>query len=300
MSTAFQESAFQDNAFQVDEVVEPAIPPFQSGTFADNVFYTGKTPKPPLPPRQMVYTGDRHVRRTGGDYAVSFLSLLPSGPAWPRGIDCASHDSVLFKVSRGLADYWGFVDGRAADLLEQESDPRATVELITDWERAWGLPDPCLKGYPTALFERRALLVAKMTLLGAQSRAFFYWLAHSLGVDVTIFERAPYMCGISRCGDYSGVYNPGDPTHYRWYLGPREIRFYWTIHLNARSFRYFHCNSSQTGIDRLLAIGIASDIECVFDKWKPAHTKIIYDYSPWWALDYSQMFNTQYLGLGIM
>jgi len=63
---------------------------------------------------------DRHIRRSGSDYAQAFLSLLPTGQAWTR-----APDSTLVQTCNGLADYWGSVDGRAADLLEIESDPRS-------------------------------------------------------------------------------------------------------------------------------------------------------------------------------
>jgi uncharacterized protein YmfQ (DUF2313 family) len=238
---------------------------------------------------------DRHVRRTGGDYTQALLSLLPYGQAWPR--DPAS---TLAMACAGLADYWGFVDGRAADLLETESDPRATLELLPDWERNWGLPDPCLTHPPTALDVRRRALVTKMTLPGGQSRAFFLGVAEAYGYTVTITEFSPYMCGVSRCGDTRGVFNPDDPTRYYWQLGPPEIRFYWTIHVSALSYEYFHCNSSQCGVDRLLEIGIASDLECAFGKLKPAHTQIVYDYSPMDALDFTQLYNTEYLALGMI
>ena len=48
-------------------------------------------------------------------------------------------ESTLVRACTGLNEYWGVVDSRAADLLETESDPRLTVELLPDWERAWGL-----------------------------------------------------------------------------------------------------------------------------------------------------------------
>src|SRR5215831_15862696 len=114
---------------------------------------------------------DRHIRRSGSDYAQAFLSLLPKGQSWPR----QKPFSILARACEGLADYWGYVDGRAADLLERESDPRLTLELLSDWERNWGLPDPCFPGGGTTLEQRRRTLLLKMTLLGGQSRAFFYW-----------------------------------------------------------------------------------------------------------------------------
>ena len=56
---------------------------------------------------------DRHVRRTGKDYVQAILALLPQGQAWPR-----EPQSTLVRTLTGLAEYWGFVDGRAADLLK--------------------------------------------------------------------------------------------------------------------------------------------------------------------------------------
>jgi len=108
---------------------------------------------------------DRHVRRTGEDYARQSLTLLPHGQAWPR-----YQNSTLDLTVEGLALEWGFVDGRAADLLEIESDPRATVELLPDWERNWGLPDPCITNPPSSMEERRLRLLVKMTLFGGQRR----------------------------------------------------------------------------------------------------------------------------------
>src|SRR6516164_450469 len=241
---------------------------------------------------------DRHVRRTGEDYARQSLTLLPHGQAWPR-----YQNSTLDLTVEGLALEWGFVDRRAADLLEIESDPRATVELLPDWERNWGLPDPCITNPPSSMEERRLRLLVKMTLFGGQSRAFFVKLAGMLGYEIVIQEYAPYMTGVSRCGDTRGMYIGdgfgGKDPFYRWQLGPPEMRYFWTIHVNALKLIYFRCNSSQTGIDRLLAILVASDLECVMDQVKPAHTQIIFDYSPLQALDYTQPYNTMYLPMGL-
>jgi uncharacterized protein YmfQ (DUF2313 family) len=236
---------------------------------------------------------DRHVRRTGQDYAQQFLRLLPQGQAWPR------HPlGTLALTCEGLNDYWGFVDGRAADLLETESDPRATVELLPDWERAWGLPDPCVQA-PQGIVARRQALLLKMTMLGAQSRQFFIDVAASLGYTITITEYLPYQCGISRVGDTrSTIDNPEDPTRFMWQLGPPEIRYYWTIHVSALSLTYFRTGTSECGVDRLLAIGVPQDLECVLGRWKPAHTDIVYDFSPVASLDFSQAFNSDYLALG--
>ena len=238
---------------------------------------------------------DRHVRRSGDDYAEAYLALLPTGQAWPR------HPlSTLVLTAYGLCQYWGFVDSRAADLLEIESDPRLTVELLPDWERAWGLPDPCVQT-PQGIVARRQALLMKMTMLGGQSRQFYTDVAAGLGYNITITEYLPYQCGISRVGDTRWAKdNPQDPTRYMWQLGPPELRYYWTVHVNALSLTYFRTGISECGVDRLLAIGVPEDLECVLDRWKPAHTDIVYDFSAVTALDFSQSYNSSYLALGIM
>jgi uncharacterized protein YmfQ (DUF2313 family) len=238
---------------------------------------------------------DRHVRRSGSDYAAALLSLLPWGQAWPR-----DPGSTLVRTVTGLAEYWGFVDGRAADLLEIESDPRATFELLPDWERNWGLPDPCIKRTLT-IPERRTALVTKMTLLGAQSRAWFYQVADELGYTIHIQEFAPYMCGVSRCGDTRDIDQAlgGDGKHYRWEIGQPEIRFYWTVTVNALRFVPFRAGEGQCGVDHLLNITGAEDLECIFDRYKPAHTKIVYDYTPLNGLDFSKPYNDPFISLEI-
>jgi uncharacterized protein YmfQ (DUF2313 family) len=222
------------------------------------------------------FSGDRHVRRSGDDYAWALLSLLPQGQAWPR-----DPGTTLVKTITGLAEEWGFFDGRAADLLERESDPRATLELLPDWERNWGLPDPCFAGLPQTIGDRQKLLVLKMTLLGAQSREFFIEAAARLGYTITISEFAPFMAGVSQAGDTRKP--PLDPNplvgEYRWYIGPKEMRFYWTVHVGLGKLTWFRASKGQAGVDPHLRIGKALDLECLIRRWKPAHTEVVFDYS---------------------
>jgi len=246
---------------------------------------------------------DRHLRRTGGDYRDAFLALLPQGQAWPKH----ALDSVLWKTCDGLNNYWGHVDARAGDLLEQESDPRSTLELLPDWERAWGLPDPCYEA-PGTIGERQRELVLRMTMIGAQSRDFFIYIAGWVGYDITISEFRPFMVGLDRCGDnrvygdgsepmysdtfvlgYLPIYNPngqyvkdGELSEWPNYgLGPPENRFYWAVHVHKTSLIWFRTGGGggQTGVDPHLRIRRAEDLECLIERWKPAHTQIIWDYS---------------------
>jgi uncharacterized protein YmfQ (DUF2313 family) len=240
---------------------------------------------------------DRHIRRSGSDYTDAFLSQLPQGQAWPRH----APGSVLVQGITGLCDYWGFVDGRAADLLEIESDPRQTVELLPDWERNWGLPDPCYTA-PQTIGQRQLALVMRMTMQGAQSREFFINVAAQIGYTITITEYRTFVVGIDACGD-NRVYGDGSsPMLNKWDqpildpggnpvangelsewpnygLGPPENRFYWTVHVSTASLTWFRVTKGQCGIDPHLRIGKADDLECLLNRWKPAHSQIIFDYS---------------------
>jgi uncharacterized protein YmfQ (DUF2313 family) len=217
---------------------------------------------------------DRHIRRSGDDYTHAFLSLLPVGQAWPR-----ETSSTLFGVCDGLSQYWGFVDGRAADLLERESDPRKTIELLSDWERAWGLPDPCFAS-PQTVEQRRRILVMWMTWMGGQSRQYFINVMEWLGYPgVEIQEFAPFMCGISRVGDTRTLADAQAQKHFRWYIGPPEQRFYWTVHLGQVGLNWFRCASGQAGVNHHLEFSIPQELICLIQRWKPAHTDLIPDFS---------------------
>ena len=64
-------------------------------------------------------------------------------------------------------------------------------------------------------------------------------------------------------------------------LGPPENRFYWTVHVDDAMLIWFRVATSaaRCGVDPHLRIGIFDDLECLLNRWKPAHTEIIFDYS---------------------
>lgn len=212
---------------------------------------------------------DRHVRRSGEDYFDRFMRLLPVGQAWPR-----EPDGTLWRACRGLALYWGFIDGRAADLLERESDPRKTIELLPDWERAWGLPDPCFPD-ATTIGERQRMLVLKMTWMGGQSRAYFEKVMQWLGFTINIKEFSPFMAGVSQAGDT----RPAPDENFRWYIGPPEMRFAWSANAGKMGLVWFRAGSGQAGVDPHLQFRPQQDLQCLLNRWKPAHTALVMDFS---------------------
>jgi uncharacterized protein YmfQ (DUF2313 family) len=243
---------------------------------------------------------DRHVTRTGEDYAEAMQALLPLGQAWPRAFG-----SALMMVVRGLTRIWGDFEIRASTLLEVESDPRLTIELLPDWERNWGLPDPCYSE-PQTIAARQFALVQRMTIEGAQSREFFIGIAAAIGYTITITEYRPFFIAMDGCGDCrvygAGVTSDeimrnqwgqpimgeagdkpianGELSEWPCYgLGPLETRYYWTVHVATAGLQWFRVTSGQCGVDPHLRIGLADDLECLLNRWKPAHTEIIFDYS---------------------
>jgi uncharacterized protein YmfQ (DUF2313 family) len=201
------------------------------------------------------------------------MTLLPRGQAWPR-----EPGSTLAGVVDGLCQYYGYVDSRAADLLERESDPRKTIELLPDWERAWGLPDPCFAS-PQTIAQRQRILVLWMTWLGGQSRQYFTDLMAWLGYTISIQEFAPFMCGISYVGDSRTRDDAAAGKHFRWYIGPAEQRFYWTIEIGQVGLNWFRAGSGQAGVNHHLEFSIPEEAACLLQRWKPAHTSLIPDFS---------------------
>ncbi len=179
---------------------------------------------------------------------------------------------MLIRFVSGLAAIWARIDGRAADLLERESDPRSTIEMIDRWEEAFGLPDPCAHETLT-LGDRQAALMQRMTSQGGQSKAFFISIAKALGYTITITEYAPYVGGISRGGDTRDA--QGD---HRWMAGPAEIRFMWTVHVGATRLTWLRGASGRGG-DHHLQIALATDLECMIRRYAPAHSLVVFDYS---------------------
>jgi len=113
---------------------------------------------------------------TPESYTRQLVQLLPQGRLW-----YLDEGSVLRRFLLGLADELARVDGRVEDLL-REFDPRQTVELLTEWERAYGL-----EGAGTVA-QRQAILAATVAARGGQTPAYFESLALAAGYQATVFE----------------------------------------------------------------------------------------------------------------
>ncbi len=191
---------------------------------------------------------------TGDDYAKQLDALLPVGLAWRRETDVRMRD-----LTRALAEELARIDMRAIDLLN-EILPSSTVEMLSDWERVAGLPDPCVPEGQT-LQERRSALLSRLAGTGGQSREFFIELAAYLGFTITITEFRPFRAGVSRVGD--ALYND-------------DWRHAWRINAPETTIIEFRVGVSAVG-EPLRKWGNEL-LECALNRIKPAHTVLLFGY----------------------
>lgn len=151
----------------------------------------------------------------------------------------------------------------ASDGILREAGPRTTSELLADWERVAGLPDPCVvaSGAEQTVEQRRAALVAKLISLGGQSRQYYIDLAAALGYPgATIDEFRPFNCN-DDCNDA---------------LWSQADRFAWKINLPSDGGVFLmNCNSP---CDSPLGAWGDDAIECRIQRLKPAHTTALVAY----------------------
>lgn len=191
---------------------------------------------------------------TRDEYLQAMADLLPWGAAWPR--DPASPNMRLLSA---LAAEFERIDARAVQLYA-EVDPASTSELLPDWERVVGLPDPCVTAAQTVA-QRRIALEGRLTGVGGQSKAFFIELAARLGYTVTIETFASPAEATA-----AGVPYTGD-----------EWAHIWRVHVPvAVAVVPFRVGGSTVG-EPLRAWG-NEVLECQFNRLKPAHTRVLFAY----------------------
>lgn len=196
---------------------------------------------------------------TTEDYLQQAQALLPQGRAWPRDAD-----AVLSQVLTAISESLARSHEEACRILSVESFPCYSLELLPDWEGAFGLPDECVSS-ASGIAERQLLLCAKIADKGGQSRLYFEALAEAMGYAVEITERRPFVCGISACGE----------THE---LGTSDLRFYWVVTVLEPRVTWFECGVSELGIAPFAAIARAEDLECRLEKIGPGHAYVTIGY----------------------
>lgn len=190
-------------------------------------------------------------------YRDQLLALMPRGRVWPKAPGSPQHG-----LASGLAPTFGRLDARAQQLLF-DAFPANTVELLLEWEWTLGLPDPC-EGEDQTLEQRRAQVLARLTVGGGQSKAYYLQVLATLGyADASITEYAPFRA------DHSVANSP---------LYSEDWWYVWTINLPGLRAFYFEADISAAG-EALLTVANDS-VFCVIAAIKPAHTIALYTFDP--------------------
>lgn len=208
------------------------------------------------------------ITATADDYSHVLHDLRPVGPA------VAGTDPVL----QGLAAEYARAHNRLGDLL-RESDPRTVYELLTEWERAFGLPDGCVD-ISDNLEARINALVARVRGAGSATPQYFIDLAATVGYEITITELTPHTVG-------SDVDYP---------LYGEEIRYVWQVNSLLNTTIYADVNST---VDTPLAAWGNSILECIINRSKPAHTFVQFIYFSEYDADSDAIFSAMPVFPGI-
>jgi uncharacterized protein YmfQ (DUF2313 family) len=148
-----------------------------------------------------------------------------------------------------------------ADQLQAEMFPSTATVSLPDWERVYGLPDPCLT-IEQSLEQRRAALESKVNAKGGQSIPYFIDLAELLGYPDATVEEFPMMTCNSDCDAV---------------LNSEEDGFYWQLNLPASTGGVFQMTCNSDCNSPLQSWGDEA-IECRVRKNKPAHTSVLFAY----------------------
>lgn len=197
---------------------------------------------------------------TADAYVTQLQALLPAGYAWSR-----APDATLTKLLGAFADGLARVDQRAVD-LQNEADPRTAAEMLADWERVCGLPDPCTvaAGTVQTLSQRRAAVVARLTTLGGQSAAYYRAVAAAIGFAIAVEEYSPHDV-------LSDVEAP---------LYDPEWQFAWIVQAANDTVIEF---TVEDGADDPLATWGNAPLECMIRRLKPAHTTVLFGYDDYYV-----------------
>lgn len=197
------------------------------------------------------------MARTAEEYFLAIQTDLPTGEAWPK-----ERDGIAEALWHVVAEQLAQVEQRA-DQLQNEADPRTTVEMLEDWERILGLPDPCLGPEPETI-RRRESVVIKETAQGTLNLNAYQDIAVAMGYDVTFREYRPFRCGKSQCSANDGLADAQVIHKLRVLVkGPRKIRF--------------RCGVGQCGKDPLTKTIGGEDLVCVLRRELPADLQKIFE-----------------------
>lgn len=123
--------------------------------------------------------------------------MLPVGFAW---LAFTTPGKVAYRVISSLAKPFDDAWRVFYRVVSEELNPYNTVELIDEWEKALGLPDPCI-GPRKLLNERRELVLFRLKRKRWTTIADWYELANMFGIDAE-FTPGDLLTEDTGYGDY--------------------------------------------------------------------------------------------------
>lgn len=194
------------------------------------------------------------------DYTDLFKKLLPKGPAWSK-----SDEGTMDGIAKAVGSFFFYVHERLEKALN-EMHPETCNETLLDWEKDLGLPETCIHGTHAkgqTVSDRVQEVIAKINRSFSPTIENFVKLAKYLGYDIKIITTPPAICGIAMCGDRLG--------------GARSESYYMISITDSTRIKYARAGSACCG-DHLCTITYATDLECLLNRIKQAHTIFTFNY----------------------
>jgi uncharacterized protein YmfQ (DUF2313 family) len=205
-------------------------------------------------------------------YKELLINLFPTGPLWDF-----RNQPKLSALVGALAVEFCRVDDRITTLLEVESDPTKTIELLEDWERMLGLPDECSPEGADEI-QRRLQVVQKYTNMGGISAAFYEFLTAQLGFPCVVTDYHVFQVGRSQVGD--ALYNDfEDALTVGETIGQQLLVWGWRTYFNVE-IPTEGAETLEVGEEIGVPLRLFSNplIECTIKKLKPAHTGVTFTF----------------------
>lgn len=121
-------------------------------------------------------------RLTLDQHVTAIAANLPSGRVWvPKMLRGSNLNGLL----RGIASEFLRMDEMLERYVDQ-SVPTETVDYLEEWERALGIPDPCVP-LETEIAKRQRNIEIKLAILGGiLTKEDFEFLASLFGLTVSV------------------------------------------------------------------------------------------------------------------
>lgn len=149
---------------------------------------------------------------------------------------------------------------QSADQLLAEMHPSTATVSLPDWERVYGLPDPCVT-IEQSIDQRRAALDSKANSHGGQSIEYFVGLAAKMSYPGAMVDEFPLATCNSDCNAE---------------LNSEDDGFVWRLNLPA-STGVFQATCNSDCNSPLQSWGDEA-LECRIRKLRPAHTTVLFAY----------------------